>query len=448
MLFVSKCYESLDELINTANEALLKETNFNKYVSSVMNIMKTTGEIEVQPAPRSTSKPVKVTVNKDKLKDAEVPDSIEKFNKLFFNNWLTDEAKNIINANATKNNGLDETNAWLFIYKSPKVKGEQGSGSKSRGRSWGEKVEYIVCKAFNLLRENDGKLPDDWNWSSYEFSADMEAHGKRTDNDKNAFFKNIYDSLKDVIKTDLVRYTGKDKADPTWKDKGHYKDFGSTVNNDAKTDIMTTDGAMKISMKKVDSDKDRARLASSSVCDSLAIITTAIENAKKDSNFINEFSNRILELNKKSAKTRSDFTPGATVTSVKKKVKSLLGKDVEDIADTLLDNEDSDIQKLARMSLIKKAFGETILDYVTSDPEVRDQLIIEAVSGKAKFGESSKSCANAILVWNESGKCKLYGGDENGIGIKKYVKDECKSYKVKAAFKSDGGKFWIVMSIL
>jgi hypothetical protein len=445
MLFISKCYESLDKLTHIVNENLLTNANFNKYVSSVMNIMKTTGQIEVQPAPKSSkSGPVSVTVKKSKIKDAEVPSNVENFNKLFFNEWLTDKAKKIINANANKNNGLNETNGWSFIYKSNEVKGIQGSKSKSRGRSWGEKVEYIVCDAFNLLRKNEGKLPKDWDWSSYEFSGDMEAKGKRTDDDKNEFFKKIYTSLTDAgIKTDLVRYTGKDNADPTWEDKGHYKDFGSTVNNEAKTDIMTTDGTVKISMKKVDSDKDRARLASSSVCDSLAIITTAIENAKKDSNFINEFSNRILELNKKSAKTRSNFDSGATVSDVKKKVKRLLGKNVEDIADTLLDNEDSDIQELARMSLIKKAFGETILDYVTSDADVRDQLIAEALSGKGKFGEKSNSCANAVLVWNETGNCKLYND------IVKYVKsDECKGYKVKAAFKSDGGKFWIVMSIL
>lgn len=444
MLFVNECYESLDSLLNVVNENLLTSSNYGKYAQSVMNVMKTTGEIYVQPVPKSSSEPIKVKVKAGKKE--EVPASIEDFNKKFFDKWLTKNAIKDINKNTKANskNALNATNGWTFIYKSDEVKGVSGgSKSKSRGRSWGEKVEYIVCKAFNLLRENGGKLPDDWNWSSYEFSADMEAHGKQTDNDKNAFFKNIYDSLKDVIKTDLVRYTGKDKADTTWEDKGHYKDFGGTVNNEAKTDIMTVDGKIKISMKKIDSDKDRARLASSSVCDSLAIITTAIENAKKDSNFINEFSNRILELNKKSAKTRSNFDSGATVSDVKKKVKSLLGKDVEDIADTLLDNEDSDIQKLARMSLVKKAFGETVLDYVTSDADVRDQLIAEALSGKGKFGEKSNSCANAVLVWNETGNCKLYND------IEKYVKsDECKSYKVKAAFKSDGGKFWIVMSIL
>ena len=150
MLFINKKYESLSRIFerSAVNENSMTNLKYDEYINAVMNLMKTTGQVEVYPAPKSKSSPITVSVNSDKI-GKKIPETVEEFNKLFFTKWLTKDAIKQINAGARigKNGrslfGMDETNGWSFIYKSDTVKGKNGDSVSAAD------MEVVIAFAYN-----------------------------------------------------------------------------------------------------------------------------------------------------------------------------------------------------------------------------------------------------------------------------------------------------------
>lgn len=286
--------------------------------------------------------------------------------------------------------------------------------------SWGEIFESIICEAYN----NKGEVKD-----GSEYASIAESRGFNA----NELYKNIYDSLKGK-RIPKIRKLENVKGSVTqeWIKLGLYKESGATPNNTPKTDIIG--GKFHISVKE----GTGARLMSGAVNESIATIRAAIKSLN-DSELNKEVNDIFAKL--KSVGTRARLSSAdVKVGDVKKKYKGIEYTDAD-----LSDDE----RKVLTIEELKKEFNEFIAK-VNSDPEIREAIIREALTGSVKFGEKSESCANYILTWDADGICHLYTIDEfyNAFGS---------HYKVKAAFKSAsvtnakgdkvGRDIWMVLSI-
>lgn len=285
--------------------------------------------------------------------------------------------------------------------------------------SWGEIFESIICEAYN----NKGKVPADCKYISVIESKNI---------DPDTLYSNIYNSLKRYKMPKIRKLENvKNSVTPEWITLGLYKESGKTPNNTPKTDIIG--GKYHISVKE----GTGARLMSGAVNESIATIRAAIKslNDPELNKEINELFNKL-----KSVGTRARLSSSkVTVGDIKKKYKNIgPGTDISD-----------DERKVLAIEELKKEFNQFVAK-INSDPNIREAIIREALTGAVKFGKDSDSCANYILTWHSDGTCKLYTIDEfyNEFGSHYKVKAAFKSSSVKNAKGDDLGRdIWLVLSI-
>ena len=287
--------------------------------------------------------------------------------------------------------------------------------------SWGEKFESIICDAYNC----GGDILK----SKNNYANDMEKHGM----DPAKVYKNIFDSLSDHIKLGKLHKLPNESGSVLneWKELGLYKD---QPNNTPKTDIYCDGGDFRISVKE----GSGARLMSGAVNESIATIRSAIKDSDDD-----DLKRRADVLFKSlvSSRTRDRLSSGKVkVGDIKKKFKS---------GTFDYDSATEDEKKVYAIQLLVNGLNELVED-INKNNDIKKLIIYEALTGSAKFGKQSKSCANYILTWNKNGSCSLYSVDE-------YLDTHWDKYKVKAAFKSAsvtnakgedlGRDIWMVLSI-
>lgn len=232
----------------------------------------------------------------------------------------------------------------------------------------------------------------------------------------------------------LQKLDAKADCSKTWIEFGDYESKGKTPNKTPKTDIISEDGKLKISLKEIDG----SQLMSGGYCESKATILTAINKVEgniKDKEF--------KEFKKDTDKLIDTFNNTEWISGFKSvegidKIKlNTAHKDYKYITDAT--NKANDIQQILN-NIIKNE--DNI--YGKYAKVFKDALLYEAMTGEIKFGENSPSSANCVLVWDDDNpdKSKLYKPED-------YIKElEKHNIKFVINFKSANSRSWQNMRII
>ena len=265
--------------------------------------------------------------------------------------------------------------------------------------SWGEKFESIICDAMN----HKGKLPK----GGSAYAADIESNMTSTPEE---VYANIYNSLKNSLKGfgELYKLPNKDvEVTDKWRELGMYDEFKATPNKTPKTDIISSNGKYKISVKS----GIGARLMSGAICETIATLRAA-----SDGEYRQLFDDLFADLLSSGAKTRARIH-GSTSAILKK----LKGKDQSD---------DEDEIAILRINAVKSKLDEVMKK---AEGKLRENILMEATTGDVKFGKGPGS-ANRVLIWNpNNGICELYKA-------KDYVDKFGNHYAIRTAYKSSSVK--------
>lgn len=190
-----------------------------------------------------------------------------------------------------------------------------------------------------------------------------------------------------------------------------WKKYGGT-DKTPKTDLII--GDYKISLKK----KGGSQLVSGSKNETASIFYTVAEQMKIFDQIKPEFDSYLEKFvfNKKIDREQ-------TVTSLKKS------------------NKDIDIINADKMH---KDFTKILNDYFKSNKEFKNNIIIETMTGRNKFGENSIGCANYVLIFgNNYNEHKL-----KSVNDKAFINEISNNAKITMAFKSmSSGKVRNILSV-
>ena len=163
------------------------------------------------------------------------------------------------------------------------------------------------------------------------------------------------------------------KASPEWVKLGQYSSEGA-VNKTPKTDIISADRKLKISLKE----EGGSQLMSGGYNEARATMLTALDKSGIKSDDANELRTALEE------KWMTGFKSPDGIASIKKNPNHPEYNTVKN-AETAVENV-----KMLLNKLIKE------------NPKFEDALLYEAMTGEEKFGKDSPAAANCVLVWNEN----------------------------------------------
>lgn len=205
----------------------------------------------------------------------------------------------------------------------------------------------------------------------------------------------------------------KNSVTKEWLELGTYGN--DKPDNTPKTDIISADGNLRISIKK----SNGSQLMSGGYHEAKATILTAIKNSEIN----NEQAKELTEI--LNTKWLSGLRSVDGIKRIKQDPKHELYKQVNDAQEA-----------------VKKC--ESLLQELIQNDKFLYALLYEAMTGEVKYGEGSKSSANYVLVWDieHPDKSKLYEPKE-------YVEHLVnKGVKCLINFKSANNKSWQNLRII
>lgn len=171
-------------------------------------------------------------------------------------------------------------------------------------------------------------------------------------------------------------------------------DFDYTPNSEPKTDIISDDNKYRFSIKK----QNDSQILSAHECEAKATLINAANKCNINKNII------IQMLFKKDW---SSFE-GKNETAYKEKMRNY------------------------NAELTNK-----LQAFVDENNKFKNEVLIEALSGKVKFGANSQSCANCVLTWNDNNEYVFYKNIKDYINIldcKFMIRFKNHDYRISTAF--------------
>jgi len=203
-------------------------------------------------------------------------------------------------------------------------------------------------------------------------------------------------------------------ASEKWKTLGKFENI-KNINNTPKTDIISADHKLKISLKE----EGGSQLMSGGYHEALATILCAIEKSK----CLEEAKELIASLD----------------------IKWLTGfKDIDGIAKIKRNPNHKDYELIKNAETNGNKVQELLNNLIKNNSKFEYELLYEAMTGLIKFGESNPASANYILVWNDKTpeSSKFYTPEE----YIKHLKESKIQYLIN--FKSANNNSWQNMRII
>ncbi|WP_296864651.1 hypothetical protein [uncultured Methanobrevibacter sp.] len=239
--------------------------------------------------------------------------------------------------------------------------------------------------------------------------------------------KDVFDRIASKIpagKSPLKKLQSVEAVSSVWKELGEFDLTNNIPNNTPKTDIISENSVIKISVKKAKG----AQLMSGGYNETLATIKSAMLTCGYS---INDIERHPLILNIK--KEKDSWQPIKIINGIRH-LKSNIEKE--------LTSEDLNVKKTIingaeNNKLVKKLINELPED-------IKIEILKEAITGECKFGTDSKSSANSILIWDENDPEKsLFVTPHEYLKI---ILNE--GYIFNLTYKSANGRSWRAMRII
>lgn len=357
-------------------------------------------------------------------------------------------------------NSLFATNSTPFrwggtknaIFKSNLYKGSNRSDAEADSAE----MESVICLAFNTM--NNTLNADEIALAN----GDMEL-SEATNSTASKKVYNFYIANKDKIdacakplfsiatKNDRFDKLGNEtEVSDIWLKLGKYDQLGNKPNKTAKTDIISSSGKCKISLKK----ELGARLMSGKQSEAIATIRTALYRTFGSKEVKNGKSTKWTPeliafeklIDKKWIELHSKFGI-RELKQLDKKIKS--GK--IDFSEVNQQAKEA-IQLIAKGEKAIEKVRDTLINLCKTNKKFKNNLLYEAITGRCKFsGEylannetKIKSVANYVLVWDidKPEMNKLYT-------IQDYIDHLMqKDLDIQLTFKSANGFSYISLQIL
>lgn len=212
-----------------------------------------------------------------------------------------------------------------------------------------------------------------------------------------AIAKTLSSKFKDVQFNPMDKLAANDPVSEEWKIAGNYAMNNNVPNKTPKTDIISKDGKIRVSLKQADKG---SQLMSGRQAEATATLKSAIKSIGKEEKYkalISIFDNPDFKFEQISKRG---------LTQDELKAKQIAGK-----------------EKMAEVNKMLK-------DACDSDVQLKYAIMHEAATGAVKFGEDASSAANAILVWSIDNPKLNYADD-----IDAYLKHVIDRTKIYIAFK-------------
>lgn len=271
-----------------------------------------------------------------------------------------------------------------------------------------EDMEAIIAFAVNT--KLDEKLDSVQN---IKFCANNKSK-KQTQKEENML--NYYADEKEIFidfcADKIVKYVGdklhklpsENETTSGWKEKGSYQK-GQIPNKTPKTDLISSNGNYKISLKKANG----AQLMSGAFNEAKATILFAAQECKLSEKEYKELENLLKY-------------PWASLRDYQNGIRELRRDEKNK---ELIDGYEDAIKPIN--NYLKDLINPESKNY---KKEFFRALLIEAISGNYKFGKSSPSAANCVLVWSENRSDNIFYPK-----IEDYVDFLIKENKVKVEIR-------------
>lgn len=281
-----------------------------------------------------------------------------------------------------------------------------------------EDMESVVAFAVNKMLDSDF---DDVQNIKFCLNNNSDKQTQKEENmlnyyqDEFKFINNCANVLKQVDDK-LHKLPSKDKSTGEWENLGSYKETGDRPNNTPKTDLITSDGKYKVSLKK----DGGSQPMSGAYNEAKATILSAAQDCKLTKEEYNELE-QILS------------TPWTKLRGNQKGV-SMQKTQGDEKTQTLIDNAETNVKKVS----------EYLNNKLKENKDFMRALLIEAMSGNHKFGKDSNSAANCVFVWsNNASNNKFYHS------IEEYVDHIPQNkLKVEIGWKTGGSTSYQVLRIV
>lgn len=427
MLFVNKKCESLYKILNenVVDEEVISESELAKrdwinhggeYKMSVIDSLLAGNPLELG------KKSVEHSIDLKKLLGSDWSDFCKKLQALkastnnedvsLFNELILSYPKVAKEINSLSNSlGKRYLNVWLRIFKG------NVTGNAAKFPS-AEQMETVIAYAFNsLIHGQSGK--------------DNEALKDVDENMKDKFVAYYEDNklwLNKIANTINIKAQGCGKLykqpfvkiTPTWRDFynassdvgveisgiGVGEDNKKLPKTTPKTDIIDTSNTYRFSFKQSDS----SQIISGTKAESQATLRCVLNYCITDNKFKDSTIRKISAQLQEGINDLFSDAPGQTWTPRTKT---------------------SEINKEAS-AIIHKKLTQIVRNVLSTDEQFKYQVLLEALSGRLKFGKNSPATATHILSWNKNGECTI-------ISVEDYAKNHLDNVNIEINFKSSSG---------
>ncbi len=281
-----------------------------------------------------------------------------------------------------------------------------------------EDMESVVAFAVNKMLDSDFDDVQNIKFCLNDNSSEQTQKEENMLNyyqDEFKFINNCANVLKQ-LGDKLHKLLSKDKITGEWEELGSYKETKDKPNNTPKTDLISSNGKYKISLKKAGGSQPMSGAYNEAKATILC--------AAKDCNLSKEEYDELEQILSIAWTKLRDNQKGVSKQKIEgdEKTKKLIS-DSEDIVKTVTEYLNS---KLIENKYFIRA------------------LLIEAMSGNHKFGKDSDSAANCVFVWSENASNnKFYRSIEEYVDH--IMQDKL---KVEIGWKTGGSTSYQVLRII
>lgn len=281
-----------------------------------------------------------------------------------------------------------------------------------------EDMESVVAFAVNKMLDSDFDDVQNIKFCLNDNSSEQTQKEENMLNyyqDEFKFINNCANVLKQ-LGDKLHKLLSKDKITAEWEELGSYKETKDKPNNTPKTDLISSDGKYKISLKKAGGSQPMSGAYNEAKATILC--------AAKDCNLSKEEYDELEQMLSIAWTKLRDNQKGVSKQKIEgdEKTKKLIS-DSEDIV--------KNVTEYLNSKLIENKY------FIRA-------LLIEAMSGNHKFGKKSDSAANCVFVWSENASNnKFYRSIEEYVDH--IMQDKL---KVEIGWKTGGSTSYQVLRII
>lgn len=394
------------------------------------------------------SKHVMLGKTNDDIKNIIVDDTvIKQLNLIDINTTTLDKLNEIFVQNSVPFK-------WKDIFKSNLYKGLSVDDSELTSTE----MESCICLAFNTLNNTLNNNEKNMHTEAEKINEANPVNSTTSKKVYNFYIanKNKIDACAKVlfsVASDTDRFDKLENVSPVsneWIKLGKYQQLKNEPNNTPKTDIISSSGKCKISIKK----EIGARLMSGKQSEAIATIRTALYRtfgkkevlANKQTKWTPELIAFEQLLDKKWVELHSNVGIGK-LKQIKKKIDT--GK--IDFS-TVNDEAKKAIEIISTGEKAIEIIKLKLEELFNSNQRFKNNLLYEAITGRCKFSgkmdsnenDKNKSIANYVLVWD------IDNIENNKIyTISDYIKHLTQSnVKINLNFKSANGFSYMSLQIL